>query len=113
MTSSGGPEDVPSRGTLNREGLEAAVRELGYGHRPAGQWVEAVLAVMLEALVAGDDVKVPGLGRFAVAKRAPRLGRNLLTQEVLPVVAHRTVVFRASASLNARLTDAWGTDEQG
>src|SRR6476646_10126536 len=48
----------------------------------AGQAVKAVVNAILDALVAGDAVRVSGLGTFNVAARPAREGRNLQTSAV-------------------------------
>src|SRR6202043_12662 len=46
-----------------------------------GQPVQAVVNVLLDALLAGDAVRVSGLGVFNVAARPVRQGRNPQTGE--------------------------------
>ena len=52
--------------------------------------------VLTEALVAGEDVHLPGLGTFLVRERAERTGRNPKTGEEITVPASRQISFKAS-----------------
>src|ERR1700724_694100 len=53
----------------------------------AGQAVKAVVNAILDALVAGDTVRVSGLGTFNVAARPAREGRNPQTGEAIQIAA--------------------------
>jgi DNA-binding protein HU-beta len=47
------------------------------------------------ALYRGEDVVLPGLGKFAVAERAARSGRNPATGAVLDIPARKVPTFKA------------------
>ena len=61
----------------------------------AGQAVKAVVNAILNALVAGDAVRVSGLGIFNVAARPARKGRNPQTGEAIQIAASKAVRFHA------------------
>lgn len=55
--------------------------------------------VLTEALVAGEDVHLTGLGTFLVRERAERNGRNPKTGEGITIPASRQISFKASRPL--------------
>jgi DNA-binding protein HU-beta len=69
----------------------------------AGQAVKAVVNVILDALVAGDAVRVSGLGVFNVAARPARKGRNPQTGEAIQIAASKAVRFHAGRAVKDAL----------
>jgi DNA-binding protein HU-beta len=69
----------------------------------AGQAVKAVVNAILDALVAGDAVRVSGLGIFNVAARPARDGRNPQTGETIQIPANKAVRFRAGKAVKDAL----------
>jgi DNA-binding protein HU-beta len=65
--------------------------------------VKAVVNVILDALVAGDAVRVSGLGIFNVAARPARDGRNPQTGETMQIAANKAVRFRAGKAVKDAL----------
>ena len=61
----------------------------------AAKAVKAVVQAILESLVAGEPVRVSGLGTFNVAERAARDGRNPQTGESVKIPARKAVRFHA------------------
>jgi DNA-binding protein HU-beta len=69
----------------------------------AGQAVKAVVNAILDALSAGEAVRVSGLGIFDVAARAARQGRNPRTGETIAIAANKAVRFHASKAVKDAL----------
>jgi DNA-binding protein HU-beta len=65
--------------------------------------VPACVAVnaILDALLAGDAVRVSGLGSFDVAARPAREGRNPQTGEAIQIAASKAVRFHAGKAVKA------------
>ena len=61
----------------------------------AAEAVKAVVQAIRESLVAGEPVRVSGLGTFNVAERAARDGRNPQTGESVKIPARKAVRFHA------------------
>ena len=69
----------------------------------AGQAVKAVISAILDALGAGDAVRVSGLGIFNVAARPARQGRNPQTGEAIQIAARKAVQFHAGKAVKDAL----------
>jgi integration host factor subunit alpha len=65
----------------------------------AQEFVEAVFVRMKTRLAEGERVRLSGFGRFAVAHKRARRGRNPQTGEELEISARRVVVFKPSPVL--------------
>ena len=69
----------------------------------AGQAVKAVVSAILDALLAGEAVRVSGLGIFNVALRPAREGRNPRTGENIKIAASKAVRFHAGKAVKDAL----------
>ncbi len=65
--------------------------------------VDAVFDTVASELVAGRDVAIAGFGKFSVADRAAREGRNPATGETIQIAASRAAKFSAAAALKSQL----------
>lgn len=90
--------------TITRAMLsEAAARRAGVSKADAASVGEAMFALMGEALMAGENVKLTAFGSLQVRERAERLGRNPRTGTEHRISPRRTVVFTPSAQLRDAL----------
>lgn len=67
--------------------------------KAAGEQLEAILAAITEALVAGEEVSLTGFGKFSVVERAERQGVNPATSEKITIPASKAPKFKASSTL--------------
>ena len=82
---------------------ELLFEQIGLNKREAKDMVDAFYALIVEHLIAGDDVKLSGFGNFQMRVKAPRPGRNPRTGELIPIAARRVVTFHASQKLKDQL----------
>jgi DNA-binding protein HU-beta len=75
----------------------------------AGQAVKAVVNAILNSLLAGEAVRVSGLGTFNVAARPARKGRNPQSGETIKIAASRAVRFHAGKAVKDALNPPNGT----
>ena len=54
-------------------------------------------------LSTGNEVNLPGVGKFSVVDRAARVGRNPATGEELQIPAKKAVKFKSSVTLKRDL----------
>ena len=85
---------------------ELLFEQIGLNKREAKDMVDAFYALIVEHLIAGDDVKLSGFGNFQMRVKAPRPGRNPRTGELIPIAARRVVTFHASQKLKDRVLAA-------
>lgn len=69
----------------------------------AGDAVNAVVEAIVNALVAGEEVAVPGFGTFKVSERAARTGRNPQTGETVEIAASKAISFKVSKTVKEKL----------
>jgi DNA-binding protein HU-beta len=65
----------------------------------AGQAITAFSEHLQTSLSQGEKVSLPGLGRFEIAERAARQGRNPQTGETITIAASKAVKFKAGKAL--------------
>jgi DNA-binding protein HU-beta len=71
--------------------------------KAAGRAVKAVVNAILDSLVAGEAVRVSGLGTFNVAARPAREGRNPQSGETIKIAASKAVRFHAGKAVKEAL----------
>ncbi len=74
--------------------------------------VQAVFDAMTDAAKKGEEVSIPGFGKFKVASRDARSGRNPATGETIQIAASKKLAFTPAKqlkdSLNGPATAAKG-----
>jgi DNA-binding protein HU-beta len=83
--------------------IEKVTQATQLNQAAAGQAVKAVVTAILDAFVAGDAVRVSGLGVFNVAALPAREGRNPQTGEAVPIAASKVVRFHAGKAVKDAL----------
>ncbi|WP_036204705.1 HU family DNA-binding protein [Marinobacter sp. MCTG268] len=61
--------------------------------------VDGLTEIVQEHLAHGQEVTLPGIGKFSVTERAARSGRNPQTGEELEIPASKAPKFKASKAL--------------
>lgn len=65
--------------------------------------ITAVFAQIADAAARGDEVAIPGFGKFTVRDRPEREGRNPGTGEAITIAASKKVTFTAAKGLKDKL----------
>ncbi len=71
----------------------------GMDKKAAKAVVEAVFAAVSDAAQKGEEVSVPGFGKFKVASREARSGRNPATGETIQIAASKKLAFTPAKQL--------------
>ncbi len=58
-----------------------------------------------KVLVEGDNLHLPGIGRFLLRDKSERMGRNPKTRTPALISARRVVVFRPGPKLKQRIAE--------
>jgi DNA-binding protein HU-beta len=69
----------------------------------AKQLVEAVFAGIRDAALKGEEVSVPGFGKFKVQNKPARTGRNPRTGEAVQIAATKKLAFQPAKALKDAL----------
>src|SRR6267378_4572932 len=83
--------------------IEKVAQATELNQAAAGHAVKDVVNAILDALLAGDAVRVSGLGIFNVAARPAREGRNPQTGETIQIAASKAVRFQAGKAVKDAL----------
>jgi integration host factor subunit alpha len=83
--------------------IEALIKESGLSKSDAKAGVEALLETIKQTLESGENVMIPGFGKFAVKEKKQRKGRNPATGNDLMLDARRVVTFKCSGVLKKAL----------
>jgi DNA-binding protein HU-beta len=85
--------------TTKAEFVDQVAAKSGLSKKDAGSAVDAVISSIEESLKAGNEVSFTGFGKFHVANRGAREGRNPRTGETMTIAASRVPRFTAGSGL--------------
>jgi DNA-binding protein HU-beta len=81
------------------EFVDQVANSSGLSKKDASTAVDAVIKSIEDALKSGQDVTFTGFGKFHVAERGAREGRNPRTGETMQIAASRVPRFTAGSGL--------------
>ena len=79
--------------------IAAAAEEAGISKKDGQRFLDAVLAVLSDELIAGERIQLSGFGTFETRLRKARMGRNPATNEPMEIPAAQQVVFKVCKNL--------------
>lgn len=79
--------------------IDAVAENAEITKEKAGVAVNAMISFIESTLKKGDEVSIPPLGKFKVAKRAAREGRNPTTGATIKIPASNVPKFQPSKTL--------------
>lgn len=79
--------------------IEKIATDAGLSKADAKKALDATVAAVKDALVAGDKIALVGFGTFSVAERPAREGINPATKEKITIAAKKVAKFKAGAEL--------------
>ena len=89
---------------LTRGDLANAIyTQAGVSRTEAAELVELIIAEIISALEAGEDVKISSFGNFVVQQKRARIGRNPKTGDEVTISPRQVVSFRPSQILRKRV----------
>jgi DNA-binding protein HU-beta len=81
------------------EFIDRVAAQSGLSKKDAGTAVDAVINSIEDALRGGEEVSFTGFGKFHVAERGAREGRNPRTGETMQIAASKVPRFTAGSGL--------------
>lgn len=85
--------------TTKSEFVDKVAASSGLSKKDAGAAVDAFIATVESELKSGGEVNFTGFGKFHVAQRGAREGRNPRTGETMTIAASRVPRFTAGSGL--------------
>ena len=83
--------------------IEKYAAKTGVSKKAAGEYVEAFLETVEEALMGDASVQFVGWGTFEVKATAARQGRNPKTGEAIDIPAKKAVKFKVGKKLQDKV----------
>lgn len=71
--------------------------------RDTGKIIDVFMDVLADRLAHREDIMLTGFGTFSIAERAPKIGRNSKTGEVIKIPPTRIVRFKPSNVFNNKI----------
>ena len=86
-----------------KELIDVVASKVGFTKQASTEAVNAVFEEITKRLEKGEDVDIPGFGKFSVNAKAARDGVNPLTKEKIKIPASKSVKFKASKALKEKV----------
>lgn len=83
--------------------IDAIAGDAGMTKRDVERVIDGLGEVASAALAGGDEIVLPGLGKFKTKTRAARNGRNPHTGEAMQIPAKTVVDFKVAKALADRV----------
>ncbi len=83
--------------------IQAVAVKANLNRRDAEAAIEAVLELIEESLIKGEEVKLSGFGNFSKKVRAARVGTNPASGEKIQIPASNSIAFKPSKGLKEKL----------
>lgn len=100
VVSFGAPPNTSKEEDVTKsEFVDQVAANSGLSKKDAGDAVDAVLQTIEDALKRGSEVTFSGFGKFHVAERGAREGRNPSTGEKIQIAASRVPRFTPGSGL--------------
>jgi len=84
--------------------VDAIAKDSGLSRADSARAIDSLISIVQKTLKKGDDVAITGFGKFSVAKRGARTGRNPATGATLKIKASKAPKFTAGATLKATVS---------
>ncbi len=78
--------------------VDAIAKDSGLSRADSTRAVDSLVTTIQKTLKKGDEVSLTGFGKFSVAKRGARTGRNPQTGDSLKIKASKTPKFTPGAT---------------
>jgi DNA-binding protein HU-beta len=69
----------------------------------AAKAFDSFIQNITDGLKKGEDISIPGFGKFSVVERKARMGRNIKTGQPIEIAARRTPRFSPGSQLKEEL----------
>ena len=83
--------------------VDAVAKDSGLSKADSARALDALVQTVTRALKKGDDVAISGFGKWSVAKRGARTGRNPQTGETVKIKASKAPKFTPGATLKGAI----------
>lgn len=94
---------------LKSDLIAILVQKRGITQKQAESTIETIFESMKDALCAGHNIEIRGLGAFHVKHYEGYQGRNPKTGQVIPVKPKRGILFRTGKELRDRVNRVGGS----
>jgi len=82
-----------------QELIEALSERTGQSKKDSVAFIDALGELAQEAMMAGQEIILPGIGKLTVKAKAARTGRNPQTGAAIEIAARKTPAFSAAKIL--------------
>ena len=83
--------------------VESIQNKTSFTKNKSSEIVEALIGLIKDTLISGEDVMISNFGRFCVNHKDERKGRNPATGEDMMLPSRKVVTFKCSGKLRDKI----------
>ncbi len=83
--------------------INAIAQGAGLSKSDSKKALDASIAAISNALIAGDKISLIGFGTFSISERSARQGINPKTKQAIKIAAKKVAKFKAGSELTAAI----------
>ncbi len=84
--------------------IDAIAKDSGLTRADSARSLDSLITTVQKTLKKGDDVAITGFGKFSVAKRGARTGRNPATGAAIKIKASKAPKFTAGQTFKTAVS---------
>ena len=86
--------------------IKSVAKQTGVDRETVTRIIESYVDTVKETLIEGESINFRNFGTFFLKRRAPKTGRNLMTNTTILIPAHKVAMFNPAKEVSDAISKA-------
>ena len=86
--------------------IKSVAKQTGVDRETVTRIIESYVDTVKETLIEGESINFRNFGTFFLKRRAPKTGRNLMTNTTILIPAHKVAMFKPAKEFSDAISKA-------
>ena len=86
--------------------IKSVAKQTGVDRETVTRIIESYVDTVKETLIEGESINFRNFGTFYLTRRAPKTGRNLMTNTTILIPAHKVAMFKPAKEFSDAICKA-------
>lgn len=86
--------------------IKSVAKQTGVDRETVTRIIESYVDTVKETLIEGESINFRNFGTFYLKRRAPKTGRNLMTNTTILIPAHKVAMFKPAKEFSDAISKA-------
>ena len=86
--------------------IKSVAKQTGVDRETGTRIIESYVDTVKETLIEGESINFRNFGTFFLKRRAPKTGRNLMTNTTILIPAHKVAMFKPAKEFSDAISKA-------